>query len=678
MIYDSVAPWMSTCKRTKSCTFTRAHSFSMVLPYRPFRLSPVGWLIAVLLLTTGMASVRAQAPPFTWAVGVGTTTLGQIGTVFRHDCDITAIAVTATGQTYVTGTFKRSVTFGSTTLVSAGEQDVFLAKLDANGQALWAVRAGDRSNDAGFAVAVDAADNVYVSGYFRYAAAFGPFMLNSGVAFHGFLAKYDPQGVCQWATAVPQAGNVSTLAVDAANNIVLGGSFSGTTVQFGAITLQGTPLIENAFVAKMDALGTWIWAVRSGNRSGRVALDPTGNVYCSGNFVGTNAFGGLSLSANGLQDGYVGKLDPAGTWVWVRATGGLGYDYAAGVGVDYAGNVLVAGGFGVPSATFGSITIPNRGGGNFDAYVAKLDPNGNYLWAEGMGGTDNDVTGELVVDDDGSTYVIGSYQDYGPGATFGTILMPNLGRRFGQCFVAKITPAGTFDWVATSSSGTYDEFGQTIALDRRGGVYAAGNHTGPSIGFGATTLVGNPGAHTGFLAKIGDSPLTRVVGLSPLQGTAGTPVTVRGARLAGTTAVYFNGVPAASFTMTSPTTLIAVAPQGVTTGPVSVQTLAGLGPAGLIFQVGNVTSTAGSVSAEHGFWPNPVAAGEKLQLRSPATGAPSSPAYATLYTLLGQMVVRYPVSVAGTVQLGAVPSGHYILVVSTPGKGVSKYPLQVQ
>lgn len=150
---------------------------------RPHNLRLTVCLFALFLGPIRFATVRAQAPPYTWAAGVGTTTLGQVGTADRHDCDITTIAVTSAGQTYVTGSFKRSVEFDPTTLVSAGKQDVFLAKLDANGQAQWAVRAGDRGDDAGFSVAVDAADNAYVAGYFGYSATFGPFMLTSRSAF---------------------------------------------------------------------------------------------------------------------------------------------------------------------------------------------------------------------------------------------------------------------------------------------------------------------------------------------------------------------------------------------------------------------------------------------------------------------------------------------------------------
>ena len=658
--------------------FTLISPLFMLPSFRTFILSWTGLLFAGFFVMVSFMPVSAQAPPYTWATGVGTTSLGQVGTANRHDCDVTTIAVTGSGQTYITGSFKESVEFGPTTLVSAGNQDAFLAKLDASGQALWAVRAGNTYDDAGFAVAVDAADNVYVSGYFRNSVTFGPFTLNSGGAQLGFLAKYDPQGACQWAVSIPQAFNASALAMDATGNVLLGGSFAGATVQFGSTTLQGVALVENAFVAKMSPQGTWLWAVRSGNRSGRLASDAAGNVYCTGNMVGTNAFGGFTLTANGLQDGFVGKLDSAGNWRWVKGMGSPSYDYAAGVGVDYAGNVLVAGGFGVSSANFDTITIPNRGGGNFDAYVAKLDAAGTFLWAVGMGGTDNDWAGELVVDDDGGAYVTGSYQDYGIGATFGTIIMPNLGRRFGQCYVAKISPAGAFDWVTTSTSGTYDEYGQSLALDHRGGVYAAGFYSGPSIGFGTTMLPGNPGAHTGYLTKIGDSPLAKVVSLTPPQGTAGSIVTVRGARLAGATAVYFNGVPAASFSVTSPTVLTAVAPPGVTSGPVSVQTPFGAGPAGLVFQVGTATSTANPTSSASGFWPNPVVSGGRVQLGGSGTGTPHSPAKATLYTLLGQLVLVRSVPPTGEIGLEEVPSGNYMLVVSTPGQRVARYPLQVQ
>lgn len=635
-------------------------------------------LFAPLLLASGLAPARAQAPPYAWAVGVGTTTLGQIGTADRHHCDVTKMAVTAAGQTYLTGSFERSVEFGATVLTSAGAQDAFLAKFDANGNALWAVRAGDRGDDAAFGVAVDAVDNAYVTGYFRYAATFGAFTLTGPGLSVGYVAKYNPQGVCQWAVPlVQQGGNGYSLAVDANGDVVLAGTFTSQTAQFGATTLQMVGVNENGFVAKLSGQGVWRWAVRTGSRAGNLVLDPVGNVYCAGNFGGTTAFGPFTVATNGGQDGFVGKLDPAGNWLWVKNAGGPGYDYGAGVGVDYAGNVFVAGGFGVPSATFGARTIPNRGGGNFDAYVAKLDPNGNFLWAEGMGGTDNDVASDLVVDDDGSAYVIGSYQDYGPGATFGTVVMPNLGRQFGQCFVAKTSAAGSFEWVATSSSGA-GEFGQCVALDHRGGVYAAGFHTGSSIGFGGTTLVGNPGAHTGFLAKIGDSPLAKVVGLNPPQGAAGTPVTVRGARLTGATAVYFNGVPAASFAVTSPTTLTAVAPPGVATGPVSVQTPAGAGPAGLVFQVGTATSTTVLRATGTGCWPNPVPAGERLQLEQYGSGMSGFSAQATLYTLLGQPAAVCSLSPTGEVALGKVRPGHYVLVVSTPGQGVSRYSIQVQ
>lgn len=639
--------------------------------------SRAGWLLVFLFLLSAGPVAQAQAPPYSWAAGVGTTTRGVPGTADRHDCEVHAVAADGTGQTYVTGHFRLDVDFGTTTLTSAGEHDAFLAKFNANGLPLWATRIGGIGDEFGYDVAVDAAGNAYVTGYFQASITLGSYTLTSGGVSSGFVAQFSPQGVCNWAYPVAVAGGgCASVAVEAGGDVVVSGNYFGRPVQFGSTTLQPIGSSETCFVARLSPAGIWRWAVSSGHRNGRVTLDATGNVYVAGCFGNSFIFGNTTLTCRGLQDGFVGKLDPSGNWRWVQIAGGPGYDYASGIGVDYAGNVWVAGGFGQPEATFGAFSVPNRGAGSFDAFVAKLDPNGTYLWATSAGSTDGDLATDLAVDDDGSAYVTGMYQDYGPGVAFGSILLPNLNRRFGQSYVARLSPDGNFEWVSTTSLDNFGEFGNGIALDHRGGVYAAGYYGGVGIGFGPTTLVGNPGAYTGYLAKIGDSPLPKVVAVSPAQGPAGTVVTVRGARLTGATAVYFNGQPAASFTVTSPSTLTAVAPVGVTSGPVSVQTPAGSSPAGPPFEAAPLTSPAAARPTVAACWPNPLEAGQPLHLALP--GGPAAPAHATLYSLLGQAVYSSPLSLTGEWKLPPLPTGSYVVAVQRAGQVIARHTLRIR
>jgi hypothetical protein len=624
-----------------------------------------------LLLVYSTAAL-AQAPPYAWAVGIGTTTEGVIGTEDRHPSEVRQLAVDAAGNTYVTGSFERSVDFGPSTLVSAGGRDLFLVKLDAAGHTLWALRAGDRAADSGMGVTVDKAGNVYLTGYFRYTATFGSITLTGPGTSVGFVAKFSSEGACQWALPlVEQGGYGTSVALDSDDNLLVAGTYSSSAAQFGNTTLLNVGSTENGFVAKLTHAGAWRWASRAGTRAGNVVVDDSGNVYLTGNFGLTDTFGPLTLTAHGLQDGYIAKLDAAGSWQWVRSAGGPGYDYAAGVDVDYAGNVWIAGGFGQPSATFGTTTLANAGASDFDAYVAKLSTDGTYLWAVRAGGKGNDLANSLVVDDDGTAYVVGQYED--EGATFAPLQMPNLGRRLGQAYVSKLSAQGAFTWVATTN-GTYSEFGQSIALDRRGGVYAGGFFTGRSITFGSTTLLQNPDASTGFVAKIGDSPLPRAAALFPAQGAAGTEVAIRGARLAGATAVYFDGVPASSFTQLSPTLLTAIAPAQVRTGPVTVETAAGTDAVGSLFQVGTLTATTG-VRKATGCWPNPAARGGRVQVIAPTTGLME----VALYTLLGQPVFTRLLDPAlSAIELGTVASGSYVLVLRAPGQLPLRYPLQVE
>jgi hypothetical protein len=150
------------------------------------------------------------------------------------------------GNLYVTGSISSSVTLAtspSTTLTSAGFDDIFVAKYNTSGVPQWAKRAGGSGDDFGYSIAIDASSNLYVTGSFTGTAAFGS--LPTSITASGgsndkdiFLAKYNSSGVEQWALKAGGTGNDygRKTAVDATGNVYTTGSFVASA-QFGNTVL---------------------------------------------------------------------------------------------------------------------------------------------------------------------------------------------------------------------------------------------------------------------------------------------------------------------------------------------------------------------------------------------------------------------------------------------------------
>ena len=132
--------------------------------------------------------------------------------------------------------------------------DIFVAKLDPSGNWLWAVKAGGTSGDCGYGAALDGAGNAYVTGGFQGTATFGSHTLTSNGDKDIFAAKLDPSGNWLWAV---NAGGIRYdwgigIAVDGAGNAYVTGDFEGTAT-FGSHTLtaSGGYWDKDIFVAKL-------------------------------------------------------------------------------------------------------------------------------------------------------------------------------------------------------------------------------------------------------------------------------------------------------------------------------------------------------------------------------------------------------------------------------------------
>jgi len=503
-------------------------------------------IVAFLSLLGGLAAwpVHGQTPAFDRAAPCGLPVSPTSSVSGGH------IALDAADNVYVAGYFTGGARFGATVLTSASpsEPDVFVAKLDAAGNYLWARSAGGSGGDWANAIAVDAQGNAYITGYFSsFSAAFGGrHLFNASAAGDAFVAKLEGgTGTWQWAVRAGGTGaeSGSAIAVDGAGQVVVSGVFDSGVADFGPTNLINARVgASDVFVAKLTtATGAWQWAQCAGG-TGRedaagLAVDAVGDVYVAGSFSSLAApFGPTTLTTTITGTGqtrgpsanaYVAKLDAAGTgWLWAvqggQTDGGSGGSEARALTLDAAGNVYIAGNFRSATTRFGTAALVNASQPNIegsypsDVFVAKLSKTGSWLWAQQGGGAVNESVAAVTVDAAGRVAVTGSFSGfippvagapnsgyYSPTATFGATILTSAGGS--DAFVAQLDAAGNYQWV-TQAGGNEGESGRGLALNAAGMLYCTGDFSASPATFGSWRVAGSGGS-TGFLARLATSPL---------------------------------------------------------------------------------------------------------------------------------------------------------------------------
>lgn len=353
----------------------------------------------------------------------------------------------------------------------------------------WARALGGANADRASGMAMDRSGNIYVVGTFEKTIRIGRVTLNSGEYTGLYLAKYDPTGVLQWATAATGSGDYRqpSVAVDSLGNCYIAGSFSQTAT-FGLTTLtaEGT---HDAFIAKCNTGGTFVWANRAGGSRADfgmgVAADSLGNCYITGSYRDQAVFGTMDITSAGGYDAFVAKYNGAGTIQWVKSYGGPIDDNGFDVAVDGGSNVYVTGDFS-GDAYFGPILLRSAGAGiGSDIFVTKSNVNGEIIMAVRAGGENSDHAYSIAVHGpSGNIYVTGSFIGT---AEFGGTNLTGAGQV--DMFVAQFDNSGTFRWVQ-SGGGEGQDAGFDLAIDLAGNCYVTGKYEGEFTvaKFGDSTL----------------------------------------------------------------------------------------------------------------------------------------------------------------------------------------------
>ncbi|MBK7383299.1 MAG: T9SS type A sorting domain-containing protein [Flavobacteriales bacterium] len=416
-----------------------------------------------------------------------------------------AIDADASGNTFVSGVFDDTGTFGTTTLASADLDDIHLARFDATGTCTWVRRMGAFSGNDVCGVGVTPSGNVYIyGGFWGDDAQFcGPTLFNSHFGNHDlFLAEYDGGGTCQWAQHVAPCffndfpGN---LEVDGPGNAWITGSYFGTTGQFGALTLTG----GGAFVARYDPAGNATLAERLYTATdGMIGLGADDDLFIAGNFGGSAVFdmvAGTNVFANfGNGMGYIAHYDASHAYQWMHQLGmhGAAYDVVTAIALDNSGNVYTTGNYS-GSAIFCNDTLHAWLAGS-SIFISKRDANGNCLWERSIGdrGAFGNTTlngGTSIAVDGNAIYVAGKFAD---SVRFGNTSLVSAGGT--DLFLARYDDNGNCIW-ARRGGGTGNDAGASVGVDGSGHVLLAGSYA-------ATANIGNEvftslGYSDAFLAR---------------------------------------------------------------------------------------------------------------------------------------------------------------------------------
>lgn len=277
-------------------------------------------------------------------------------------------------------------------LQSNGDLDIFILKLDATGSLVWAKNFGGTAADAGYGIAVDKDGNVCSTGLFQGSVAFtsgGGYNFISKGASDMYVLKLDSNGNFVWAAQIggPQFDYGYSIALDKGGNVYTTGWFYDTAdfdPGAGTYNLTSTLGGSDIFVSKLSISGNFVWAKNIGgdnytNSQGyAISVDASDTVYTTGVFQGTADFdpgtGAHELTSAGYSDIFILKLSASGDYVWAGELGGTNVDKGFSIMVDASTNIYCTGEFAGtadfdPGAGVYDLTYS---GGQSDVFVLKL------------------------------------------------------------------------------------------------------------------------------------------------------------------------------------------------------------------------------------------------------------------------------------------------------------------
>lgn len=373
------------------------------------------------------------------------------------------VATDAAGNIYSCGYISNFVTFGNVTVDSPqGQSDIYVAKQSPNGTFLWVKRFAGTKDERAYDIYVDAVGMIYITGYFYGTTHFDTISISSNNNTRDmFIAKLDNNGNVLWVKDVggPDGDTGYGICSDSQGNVIVTGQFR-EQITLGANTYT-TPLSSitnfptfDLILIKYDSNGNLIWS-KTGtsdgeNRGLAVVCNSDDEILLTGQFSDTMTLAGVLFNNNGYNLGMVAKFSTSGNLDWMRkmvASQTMAYDLA----VNSAKEIYITGDFKGNGFTF----IDN--GGNhylssiylYNIFVVKINNNGAYIWGE-TDGSHNEVTAQGIdLDNAENPYICGLFKckfgEYSDALSADSGYFYSMGYR--DVFLTKYDSQGQRQWM---------------------------------------------------------------------------------------------------------------------------------------------------------------------------------------------------------------------------------------
>jgi hypothetical protein len=323
-----------------------------------------------------------------------------------------------------------------------GRLDAFLWKFDKDGDYIWGKSWGGDEDVTAFDIWNYDSQYLYIAGYFFGTADIDPSddvdyrtaTSDSGNVTDGYLIKIDMDANYQWGRTFGAGGTTYCFrcTADGNGNPTATGTFENT------VDLDPTGGVQNftsngwgdTYLIRFLADGTWDWSFSIGGNSwdqvNELTADSSGNIYANGGFAssqvdfdpgsGTH----IVTNAGASYDGFLAKYDQDGNFVWVDMFAEPDHDNTWGSDIDADGNILMCGHFNGTMDMDPGLGVDNHvSNGEADAYVVKVNPDGEYIWATSWGGPSFDNAESVTADFPGLIHINGEFSDtvdFDPGS----------------------------------------------------------------------------------------------------------------------------------------------------------------------------------------------------------------------------------------------------------------------